>query len=142
MLEVIDSLNLNVLALPSVLRKSHAEDLLGHADIYPHAAAYDVLADYSQVTTFDIAPDDIVQFALQRRAGLPETPVHVLKTAVVGAQEEVWYVLEIITAFFEEERRAIETRRFDTVVEALDWLGRREALDTVNASLAALSASR
>jgi len=140
MLEIVDPLRLNVLSLPPVLRKSHAEELLGHAGRHPHAVAYDVLADYSRVTAFDIATDDIVRFALQRRAGLPETPSHVLKTAIVGARDEVWSVLEIMTAFFEEERRAMKIRRFDTVEAALDWLDRLEALDTVRASLAALSA--
>lgn len=140
MLEILDPLRLNVLSLPAVLRKSHAEELVSHAARRPDAIAYDVLVDYSRVTMFNIAPDDIVRFAMQRRAGLPENPTRPVKTAIVGIRPQVWQVLETWIAFFEEKQRAIDPRRFDTVEAALDWLDRRAALDTVTATLTGLTA--
>jgi len=140
MLEILDPLRLNVLSLPTILRKSHAEDLAGQVEKRPDAVAYDVLVDYSRVTMFNIAPDDIVRFAMKRRAGLPENPTRPVKTAIVGIRPQVWQVLETWIAFFEEKQRAVDPRRFDTVEAALDWLDRPEALDTVTASLKALSA--
>jgi hypothetical protein len=140
MLEILDPLRLNVLSLPPVLRKSHAEDLASHAARRPDAIAYDALVDYSRVTKFNISPDDIVRFAMKRRAGLPETSTHPVKSAIVGIRPQVWQVLETWLAFFDETNRVIDSQTFDTVEAALDWLDRREALDTVTASLAALSA--
>ncbi|MEQ8433375.1 MAG: hypothetical protein RIA71_03975 [Oceanicaulis sp.] len=140
MLEILDPLRLNVLSLPTVLRKSHAEELASHAAKRPDAIAYDVLADYSRVTKFNISPDDIVRFAMKRRAGLPESSTRPLKSAIVGIRPVVWQVLETWLAFFDETNRVVESRTFDTVEAALDWLERSEALDTVNASLAGLSA--
>lgn len=140
MLEILGPLRLNVLLFPEVFNMDHARELLGHAMKRPEAARYDVLVDYSRVTTFDIAPGDLVQMALKRRAALPEAPSRALKSAIVGARPEIWQILETWIAFFGGEHRAVDPQPFDTVEAALDWLGHGDALDQVRAVLSDLSA--
>lgn len=88
-------------------------------------AHYDLIHLFDEEIDVQIDHNNIVAHAIERQRTLQERDItHQLRSAFVAAPASLTLLVEIWPLFFPETDQSLLIRIFDTLDEALDWLGR------------------
>lgn len=137
MYTVLPTHRLNVIRYPRVVDTELAAALFADLSAGRMPTDFDNIMDTSGTERIDVPADVMIKLAMIRRASLPPEPVTCIRNAVLAPNDAVRATLETWNAFFNETRRPILLKETATLEEALDWIGKPDALDDVRAALSA-----
>ena len=116
------------LAVFRAIKTLSQDELTGAMKVFRHPdfpPDYDVLNLYGGVTGVAIDHDAVVRQAIERQRTLIERePGRPLRSAFVEVPPQVKALIEYWPLFFPESDNSLLIRFFDTLEDALDWLGR------------------
>ncbi|WP_440958589.1 hypothetical protein ACFELO_00335 [Oceanicaulis sp. LC35] len=88
-------------------------------------AHYDLIHTFDPRIRIEIDHTVVVGHAIERQRTLQERGVtHQLRSAFVDVPAPLKSIVEIWPLFFPDSEQSLSIRMFDTLDEALDWLGR------------------
>lgn len=135
MLTILPTHRLNVIRYPRIVDADLAATLISDLSAGRMPTDFDNVMDTSGTERVDVPVDVMIKLAMTRRASLPAEPLRSVRNAVLAPNDAVRATLETWNMFFDETRRPILLKATDTLEEALDWIGKPEALTDVRAVL-------